>query len=166
MDRNRIALTMMATLLSAGLGMPAAAQTHGHMQMQGQMEAAPPSADIRQAVEFPPQLREHELANMRDHLLTLARIQAALASNALDEASTLAERRLGMSSFELHGAHEVAKYMPKGMQEIGTQMHRAASRFALEAASAGATGDIRPALAALAKVTQQCVACHAAYRLK
>ena len=78
----------------------------------------------------------------------------------------LAEKRLGMSSFELHGAHEVAKYMPTGMQEIGSEMHRAASRFALEATNAGATGDIRPALAALATVTQQCVACHAAYRLK
>jgi len=162
MNRNMIALTMMAALVSSGVSLPAAGQTHEHMQM----EAAPPIKDGRQPVEFPPQLREHELANMRDHLSTLARIQAALSNNAIDEASNLAERRLGMSSFELHGAHEVAQYMPKGMQEIGTGMHRAASRFALEATSAGATGDIRPALAALAKVTQQCVSCHAAYRLK
>ncbi len=56
--------------------------------------------------------------------------------------------------------------MPKGMREIGSEMHRAASRFALEAKNAGATGDMRPALEALATVTQRCVACHAAYRLK
>jgi cytochrome c556 len=49
---------------------------------------------------------------------------------------------------------------------MGSEMHRAASRFALEAKNAGATGDIRPALAALASVTLQCIACHAAYRLK
>ena len=163
MKRNIVALTMMS-LLICGISFSAAGQTHQHQHMQA--ETAPPTKDVRQPVEFPPRLLEHELANMRDHLSTLSQIQTALSNGATGEASSLAERRLGMSSFELHGAHEVAKYMPDGMQEIGTEMHRAASRFALEAASAGATGDIRPALAALAKVTQQCVACHAAYRLK
>jgi cytochrome c556 len=45
-------------------------------------------------------------------------------------------------------------------------MHRAASRFALSASNAGVTGDVRPALAALAELTGQCVACHDAYRLQ
>ncbi|MFZ1909498.1 MAG: hypothetical protein WAU52_10505 [Burkholderiales bacterium] len=31
--------------------------------------------------------------------------------------------------------------------------------------AAAATGDLRPSIAALGKVTGQCVACHAAYRL-
>jgi hypothetical protein len=153
---------IVAAVLACGSSLPAAGQTHQHMAM----ETGAHTPDARQAVEFPSQLREHELANMRDHLSTLAQIQLALSRNAVDEAAGLAENRLGMSSFGLHGAHEVAEYMPKGMQEIGAEMHRAASRFALEASSAGATGDIRPALAALAAVTQQCVACHAAYRLK
>jgi hypothetical protein len=162
MNRNMLASAMMTTLLACGASLPAAGQTHQHMQM----ETAAQTSDARQPVKFPGPLREHELANMRDHLSTLAQIQLALSKNAVDEAASLAEKRLGMSSFELHGAHEVAKYMPKGMQEMGSEMHRAASRFAVEATNAGATGDIRPALAALAAVTQQCVACHAAYRLK
>jgi cytochrome c556 len=56
--------------------------------------------------------------------------------------------------------------MPEGMQAAGTAMHRSASRFAVEAANAGATADARKALGALAEVTAQCVACHAAYRMK
>jgi cytochrome c556 len=44
-------------------------------------------------------------------------------------------------------------------------MHRSASRFVIEAQNAGVTDDLRPALDALAKVTAQCVACHAVYRL-
>jgi len=162
MNQNILVLTSMAALLAAGTSLPAAGQTHEHKHVG----TTPKAMDTRKSVQFPSQLREHELANMRDHLSTLAQIQVALSKNAIDEAASLAEKRLGMSSFELHGAHEVAKYMPKGMQEIGSEMHRAASRFALEATNAGATGDIRPALAALAMVTQQCVACHAAYRLK
>jgi hypothetical protein len=86
-----------------------------------QMWTTPQSAGVRQPVKFPPQLREHELANMRDHLSTLVRIQTALSRNAFDEAADLADSRFGMGSFGLHGVHEVAKYMPGGMQQIGSK---------------------------------------------
>ena len=121
--------------------------------------------DTRQFVEFPPMMLEHEMRNMRDHLATLEKIQAALGAGQFDEAGSLAEKRLGLSSFGLHDAHMVAPYMPAGMQAIGTEMHKAASRFALEVNKAAATGDLRPSIAALGEVTGRCVACHAAYRL-
>lgn len=70
-----------------------------------------------------------------------------------------------MSSLEQHGASHIAPFMPRAMQKIGTNMHHAASRFALEAQNAGVTNDVRSALAALGSVMQQCVAYHAAYRL-
>ncbi len=121
--------------------------------------------DPRQLVDFPPPMRQHTLANMRDHLLTISEIQAALSAGQFDRASTLAEQRLGMTSLKLHGAHEVSAHMPPGMRELGTAMHRSASAFALEVQAAGVSGDVRPALRALSRVTQSCVACHAAYRL-
>jgi hypothetical protein len=132
----------------------------------GHASHAPPAADGRVAVAFPEPLRAHTLANMRDHLLALQEIQQALAGGAYDRAADVAETRLGMTSLRAHGAHDVAKLMPGGMQAAGTAMHRSASRFAVEAANAGATGDARKALAALADVTAQCVACHAAYHMK
>jgi len=159
--------------LAAGLCLGTAhAQQHDHaMHMQHQAQAAKPAAkaapkDGRQAVYFPKALREHTLANMRDHLLALQEIQEALAKQEYDKAGDIAEQRIGMSSLGLHGAHDVAKYMPKGMQDAGTAMHRNASRFAVAAKDAGATGDVKPALAALAATTAQCVACHAGYRVK
>lgn len=103
---------------------------------------------------------------MRDHLSTLGDIQDALATGAFDKASDLAEQRLGLSSLEMHGAHEVAKYMPKGMQEAGSAMHRSASQFATVAKNASVTGDYKPVLTSLARLNQTCVACHAAYRLQ
>ena len=132
---------------------------HGHM---------PPAAveDTRQLVIFPEPLRVREFANMRDHLQTLSDIQAALARFDFDRAADLAEKRLGMSSFGLHGAHEVAPYMPKGMQDAGTAMHHAASRFAIATQRAAIDNDVAGALGALNEVTQACVACHAAYRLR
>lgn len=124
------------------------------------------SADQRQFVRFPDALRDHTLANMRDHLLALQEIQEALARGKEDLAAQVAERRLGMSSLSLHGAHDVAQFMPQGMQDAGTEMHRSASRFAVEAQNAGVTGDLKPALEALSRVTAACVGCHAGYRLQ
>lgn len=124
------------------------------------------SSDIRQLVTFPEEMRLHTMANMRDHLLTISKIQDAIATGKLDEAATIAEQHLGMTSLKLHGAHDLEKYMPQDMQEIGTAMHHSASQFAVEAQNAAATGDLKPALAALSRTTKACVACHAAYRLQ
>ena len=120
--------------------------------------------DARQLVKFPEPMRLHTITSMRDHLLALQEIDVALSKNEFDKAASIAETRLGMSSLELHGAAHIAPFMPQGMQDIGTQMHRSASRFAIEAQNASVS-DVRPALAALGTVMQQCVACHAAYRL-
>ena len=94
-----------------------------------------------------------------------SRARAILSRSDFDQASNVAEKRLGMSSLEAHDASHIAPFMPKPMQEIGEQMHRAASRFAVDAQNASVTNDVKPALASLATVMQQCVACHAAYRL-
>lgn len=124
------------------------------------------AGDRRMPVRFPDAMRVHTLANMRDHLLALGEIQQHLASGEFDQASDVAERRLGMSSLALHGAHDVAKFMPQGMQDAGTAMHRSASRFALVAKDASVSGDLKAPLAALARLSGTCVACHAAYRLQ
>ena len=129
-------------------------------------EHAAAQADTRVAVHFPDELRRHTLANMRDHLATMQQIEEALARGEYDRAAEISEHRLGLSSLALHGAHDVAQYMPPAMQDIGTGMHKAASRFSIAASNAGASGDVRSALEALSGVTAQCVACHAAYRLE
>jgi len=121
--------------------------------------------DSRQPVTMPAKMQEHMRANMRNHLLAVSEIQAALAAGQYDAAAEIAEQRLGMSSLEAHGARHMAAMMPEGMQAVGTAMHRAASRFAVTTQAAAVTGDLARALAGLAEVTQGCVACHAGYRL-
>jgi hypothetical protein len=149
------------SIAAGAYALSAFAQTHQH-------DMAVPeagSADARQLVKIPEPMRLHTIASMRDHLLALQAIDVALSQNAFDKAASIAEQRLGMSSLELHGAAHIAPFMPQGMQDYGTQMHRAASRFAIAAQDASVTSDVRPALAALGVVMQQCVACHASYRL-
>ncbi len=122
--------------------------------------------DGRVAVPMPDLMRAHMLGNMRDHLLALQEIQGVLAAGDYDAAADIAEKRLGMSSLQSHGASHMAGFMPEGMQATGAAMHQEASRFAVVAQEAAVTRDLSRALGALSRVTAQCVACHAAYRLK
>jgi hypothetical protein len=157
--RTPLTIAAIAMLMAGSV----AAQQHDHHH---HMDHGAPAADTREFVKFPPELVDHTMSNMRDHLEALSEIAAALATSEPDKAGKIAEQRLGMSSLPLHGADEVAQYMPTGMQDAGTAMHKAASRFAIEAQNAGVTGDVKPAVGALAEVTGACVNCHAGYRLK
>lgn len=123
-------------------------------------------ADARETVALPDKMKAHMLGNMRDHLLTLQEIQSALSKGNYDEAGKIAEKRLGMDSLDAHGAHHMAPFMPAGMRQAGSGMHRAASRFALVAQEASVDNNLPRALGALSEVTQQCVTCHAGYRIK
>jgi cytochrome c556 len=125
--------------------------------------------DTRELVRLPEPMQEHMLGNMRDHLATLNEIVGDVADGKFDAAAKLSEQRLGMSSLGLHGAAHMAPFMPKPMQDIGTSMHRAASRLAivLQDASVSQTFDsMREVSRALQGVTTTCVACHASYRIR
>jgi hypothetical protein len=165
-----------AALMGLAFAVTASAQQHEHSMHQHEQAQAPAAGeqvhgtasvpDTRQAVEFSQAMRDHTLANMRDHLLALQQIEAALAKEEYDQAADIAERRLGMTALTLHGSYERAKFMPQGMRDVGSAMHGNASRLAVAAKDAGATGDLKPVLDAMARVTAQCVACHSAYRVK
>lgn len=118
--------------------------------------------DNRQLVEFPPMMQTHMLGNMRDHVVSINQILIYLGNDELDKAADLAENRLGMSSLTSHHASHMAKFMPEGMRQAGTNMHKAASRFALKAQE----GDALAAYKALSEITTACVACHAGYKIR
>ena len=122
-------------------------------------------ADSRQLVEFPEMMWDHMLENMRDHLLALTKIQQYLALEKYEKAATVAENRLGMSSLDGHSASHMARFMPAAMQQIGTQMHKAASRFAIIVQEGGLEGSTPKIAEGLAGVMQQFVACHSSYRV-
>lgn len=159
-------LVIFAIALAAACGPIAALAQHSHHHGNATQHGAARGADSREMVNFPPRLAEEMLANMRDHLQTLQEIQEQLGKGHADVAGKIAEAKLGLSSLGMHNAAEVSKFMPQGMQQAGSAMHRAASRFAIVAQDADVTGDMKPVFAALAEITAQCVGCHAGYRLK
>jgi hypothetical protein len=118
--------------------------------------------DARKLVQLPEMMQQHMMSNMRDHLVAINEILITMAKGDFEEAAEVAEYRLGMSSLESHRASHMAKFMPEGMRQAGTTMHKAASRFAIKVQEE----EVMPAYNALSEVTSACVACHSAYRIR
>lgn len=120
--------------------------------------------DPRQLVSMPAEAQQLLRKDMIDHLTVLNQIFAHLAANELQQASELAESRLGNSSMGRHRGTGMGpgRFMPPEMHRLGIGMHQAASDFA-----ATATHE-KPADAygALQGVTSFCVACHASFRTR
>jgi hypothetical protein len=139
----------------------------GHAQDSREQDSR--AQDSRELVRLPEPMQQHMLGNMRDHLETLNEILGDIANGKFDQAAKRSEQRLGMSSLGLHGAAHMAPFMPKPMQDLGTSMHRAASRLAiiLQDTSVSPTFDtMRDVSRALHEVTTTCAACHAGYRIR
>ncbi len=119
-------------------------------------------SDPRIQLDLPAPMQTHLLANMRQHLVVIDQIIGMLASDELDKAAELAEAELGMSSLDKHGASHIAQYYPEQSAQFGTQMHKAASRFARVAQE----GDALSAYKALGEITQNCVGCHATAKVR
>lgn len=118
--------------------------------------------DSRQFVEMPEMMQKHMMTNMRDHLAAINEILSSMGNGDLGKAADIAEMRLGVSSLDSHNADHMGKFMPGGMREAGTSMHKAASRFALVAEE----GDLLNSYKVLSEVTSSCVGCHAAFRIR
>lgn len=176
---HRILFASLTAIALAG-GITANAQEH----TEHQQHMAATTGDGRQLVNFPPEMRQHTLANMRDHLQALSEILTAMSSAQYARAARIADARLGMESPSAAGCksegamatpqmskpagmdHQMSQFMPEAMRKIGLDMHQSASAFAVAATKAAKTGNAKPALAALSRVTEQCTACHAAYRVQ
>jgi hypothetical protein len=146
------------------------------------------SYDNRQLLNYPPDVRAHALANMRAHLQTLADIMEAFANAKYEEAADIADTRLGMDSpcavgcrpeemkMDMkmsrmaeadHLNHQMGLLMPDGMRALGQNMHKSANEFATKARDATKNSNsVSAAALALAKIPQQCVACHESYRMQ
>ena len=168
---RRLGLFVVSLGLFAGWKVADAQDAHRHSKPHA-APAAPAhgaAADVRELIRLPAPMQDHMLANMRDHLMAVGEITGYLADGKFDAAAKVSEQRLGMSSLSGHGAAHMAPYMPQPMQDIGTAMHRAASRLAITIQDA----DVAPSAEAMAAVNRglhevlsSCNACHASYRIR
>jgi len=158
----------MKKLLAALLLLPATLTIAGEL-----------SADTRQIVEMPPEVKSMFLKNMRGHMESLDLIIAALADNDLIEAAAIAEAGMGAGHGKKrqcedenggkdkhqqskHQGKGFGKFMPKEMKMMGMELHIAANEFA----DIAREGDMGEAYKSLRNISASCVACHQSFQVK
>lgn len=129
----------------------------------GSTAAAPPhesSTDTRQRLIFASTQRGHILAEMRIMLESVSGIIRGLATGDLPAAEKAARTSGMMEAADVDP--QIKKLLPQQFLELGMHTHRGFDKLADQIKAGGGRDDI---LRGLAKLTGNCVACHAMYRL-
>ncbi len=119
-----------------------------------------PASDGREAILLLPGERDLVLGEMRAFLMAVQQITQAVADGDA-EAVGRAARAVGAGAQQGVPATLVGK-LPLAFKRLGFDTHRRFDELALNAEQLGDSAEVPAELAAL---MQNCVACHAAYRI-
>jgi len=119
-----------------------------------------PATDGRQSIVLESGERDLVLTEMRMFLSSLQRITAALPKEDMPQVIEAA-RAVGAAAQQAVPGSLMGK-LPLEFKKLGFDTHK---RFDLLALDAESLGDPQHILQQLAELTQNCVACHAAYRI-
>ena len=122
------------------------------------------SEDHRVLVDIPESVQARIRSEMREHLVSLHSIVAALADQRLDDVAEIASEQLGSGRMRNHRNRGggPGRHLPPAMRSIGRSMHSAADAVA-EAAKEGNQAE---AMRRLGQITAACSACHSSYRIR
>jgi hypothetical protein len=123
-------------------------------------EAAPGAVDTRERILLPAPARNMVLAEMRQMLISMEGVLTGLAQGNPALAAEAA-RASGVAA-AVDVAPEIAARLPEAFIQLGMATHQGYDDLA-ESLQAGAAQ--QEVLAAFAELTQNCVACHATYRI-
>ncbi|MDZ4202308.1 MAG: cytochrome C [Gallionella sp.] len=122
---------------------------HGHHQ-----DAA---ADTRISLGLSPQMKQHQLANMRGHVEAIRTIVGLIADNKFEDASHTAHSQLGLTP-EMQSMCDM--FGNERFRKLGYEFHKSGD----DLGDVLKNGDARNSLRALNKTMQYCVECHATFR--
>lgn len=148
--RSRLLAVLVSAIALVALGPFAAAPGH----------AQAPAADARQRLALSAPARDKVLAEMRAMLESLHGVLSGLAAGDRTAAERAA-RAAGMGT-AADVDPEIKRQLPPGFLSLGMRTHQGFDRLA-DQIRAGAP--VPEALGAVTRVTANCVACHASYRL-
>lgn len=124
-----------------------------HMHQMHQMHAE----DARISLGLAPQMKQHQLSNMREHMQAIQTITGLLAESKFAEASEIASTQLGSTPEMLSMCSMMGN---ENFEKLGLAFHKSGD----DLGAALKSGDMKASLRALDKTMQYCVECHATYR--
>lgn len=122
-----------------------------HMHHGGAMD------DERISLALSPQMKQHQLANMRSHLEAVRSIVSLVAANDFEKASRIAHTELGLTK-EMRKMCEM--FGNKKFEELGLAFHKSGD----ELGDVLLKKDVAKSLGAISKTMGYCVECHALFR--
>ncbi|MDH3639962.1 MAG: hypothetical protein OES09_16085 [Gammaproteobacteria bacterium] len=125
------------------------------------LKAANTRLDDREAVHLNDEERQFVLVEMQNYVVSLQQLISALSTNDMQGVATAA-RPMGMQAMQNAPATLMAK-MPGGFRSLGMPTHMAFDQIAQSAESGVDASSI---LSMLSKAMNNCVACHASYRIE
>jgi cytochrome c556 len=134
----------------------------GFALLAGSASAQPPAPapDARQRLALPPAARDMVLAEMRRMLESVNAILQGVVGG--DQAAIESAARASGMAMAVDVDPRVMSALPAPFRELGMQTHRGFDALADRMKAGGTRED---ALRGLAQITNNCVACHAIYRL-
>lgn len=113
--------------------------------------------DKRISLELTPQMKMHQLANMRTHVEAIQIIIGLIGNGDFIEASKVAHAKLGLTEEMKNMCNS---FENEGFRNLGLEFHKSADLLA----EVLKTKDMRKSLEALHNTMDYCVQCHATYR--
>ena len=125
---------------------------HHHMM---QMDEA--KADGRVSLKLTPQMKQHQLANMRSHVEAVQSIVGMMAEGEFDKASAIAHNKLGLTPKMKKMCN---MFDNDDFKKLGLAFHQSAD----ELGNVLKAGNMKRSLTALHNTMSFCVQCHATFR--
>lgn len=113
--------------------------------------------DNRTSLNLSPQVKLHQLANMRAHLNAIRTITGLIATNEFDQAAKIASSQLGMTE-EMKGM--CSSFGNEKFERLGMAFHQSGD----DLATVLKTHNPSKSLEALSYTMSFCVECHAEFR--
>lgn len=126
-----------------------------HMMMHQHMMGE--STDSRTSLHLSPQVKQHQLANMRSHLEAVRNIVGLIAEEKFDEASNIAHDKLGLTP---EMKKMCSMFGNDDFKKLGLAFHQSAD----ELGDVLKKGNVQASLNALHTTMNSCVQCHATFR--
>lgn len=127
--------------------MPMAHQHHHDMGL----------SDNRTALNLSPEMKQHQLSNMREHVVAIQSIIGFMAANNFAEAAKVAHNKLGLTP-EMQTM--CSNLGDEKFKSLGLAFHQSGD----DLGTALQTKDMTASLRALNTTMGYCVSCHASYR--
>jgi cytochrome c556 len=125
-----------------------------HQGMMGNMKM---KDDTRISLNLPPQKAQHQLMNMRNHVVAVQTIINYLANDEFDKASGIAHSQLGLTE-EMQKM--CTSFSNPDFVSLGLEFHKSADKLS----ETLKTGDKNKSLLALSTTLSYCINCHETFR--